>query len=243
MKIQPYVQKLNNSQEYKQFKDKYSDAFLVAGFFVLDFEQGQNIHQIDFYIPSKKKFAAFTLDEGVNMQILDAAMDKVPEKLDMKTNIDLDALHGILEDEMKNRNMTEEIKKIIAVIQNIKGKKVWNVNCVLSGMEILKAHVEDESETVLKMEKTSFMEIMKKVPMEQMKAAKAAPVAVAPSEETEEEEGGAEAEDQASAQIKNLDILEEKILKEKQRLKSQIAEKAAKAGSKVKTAKKAKSNA
>jgi len=243
MKIQPYVQKLNNSQEYKEFKDKYSDAFLVAGFFVLDFEQGQNIHQIDFYIPSKKKFAAFTLDEGVNMQILDAAMDKVPEKLDMKTNIDLDALHGILEDEMKNRNMTEEIKKIIAVIQNIKGKKVWNVNCVLSGMEILKAHVEDESETVLKMEKTSFMEIMKKVPMEQMKAAKAAPVAVAPSEETEEEEGGAEAEDQASAQIKNLDILEEKILKEKQRLKSQIAEKAAKAGSKVKTAKKAKSNA
>ncbi len=209
----------------------------------MDFEQGQNIHQIDFYIPSKKKFAAFTLDEGVNMQILDAAMDKVPEKLDMKTNIDLDALHGILEDEMKNRNMTEEIKKIIAVIQNIKGKKVWNVNCVLSGMEILKAHVEDESETVLKMEKTSFMEIMKKVPMEQMKAAKAAPVAVAPSEETEEEEGGAEAEDQASAQIKNLDILEEKILKEKQRLKSQIAEKAAKAGSKVKTAKKAKSNA
>ncbi len=209
MKIQPYIQKLNISSEYKQFKEKYSDAFLVAGFFVLDFEMGQNIHQIDFYIPSKKKFAAFTLDKGVNLQILDAAIDKAPEKLEIKTNIDLDALHGILEDEMRNRNITEEIKKIIAVIQNIKGKKIWNVNCVLSGMEILKAHIEDESETILKMEKTSFMEIMKKVPMEQIKT----------QMQSEQPKGDIKEE------IDNLEKLEEKIQKEKQRLKKQITEK------------------
>jgi len=55
MKIQPYVEKLNTSKEYEEFQKKYNDAFLVAGFFVLDFETGQNIHQIDYYIPSDKK--------------------------------------------------------------------------------------------------------------------------------------------------------------------------------------------
>jgi len=82
----------------------------------------------------------------------------------MKTNIDLDSLHGIIEDEMKNRNITQSIKKMIAVIQNLNGKKVWNVNCVLSGMDILKVHVEDSSETILKMEKNSMMDYIKRMP-------------------------------------------------------------------------------
>jgi len=164
MKIGPYVEKLNNSQGFKEFRSKYKDAFLVAGFFVLDFETGQNLHQIDYYIPSEKKVAAFTLDKKVILQILDTMSEKVPEKLDLPTNIDLEALRGILEDEMKNRNMTEQIRKIIAVIQNVKGTKMWILNCILSGMEILKAHVDDSTKTVLKMEKASVLDYVKKIP-------------------------------------------------------------------------------
>ena len=82
----------------------------------------------------------------------------------MQTNIDLDALTGILQDEMKNRGITGEVKKMIAVLQNIKGQKVWNVNCILSGMDLLRAHVEDESRTVLKMEKSSMMDYIRKIP-------------------------------------------------------------------------------
>ena len=55
MKIKPYIEKLNSSGEYKKFVDKYKDAYLAAGFFIIDFEQGNNIHQIDYYIPSEKK--------------------------------------------------------------------------------------------------------------------------------------------------------------------------------------------
>lgn len=164
MKIQPYVNKLESSTQFKDFQQKFNDAFLVAGFFVIDFESGNNLHQIDYYVPSKKKFAAFTLDKGVQIQLMNSLDKKIPNKLDMKTNIDLDSLHGIIEDEMKNRNITQSIKKMIAVIQNLNGKKVWNVNCVLSGMDILKVHVEDSSETVLKMEKNSMMDYIKRMP-------------------------------------------------------------------------------
>ncbi len=165
MKIQPYVQKLENSNKYKQFRKEYSDSFLVAGFFVLDYESGNNVHQIDYYVPSKKKVAAFNLDGEVEVRLLDMMQkEKVPEKLDLKTKVDLDALKGILEDEMKNRNITESVKKCVAVIQTLNGKKLWVLNCVLSGMEILKAHVDDDSRTVLKMEKASMLDYIKKLP-------------------------------------------------------------------------------
>jgi hypothetical protein len=215
MKIQPYVEKLNTSKQYQVFKKKYPDAVLVAGFFVLDLEMKQNIHQIDFFIPSKKKFAAFTLDSNpVTMQLLDTMTKKVPETLDIKTNTDLDELPGILQDGMHNRNMSEEIKKIIAVIQNVKGKKIWNLNCVLSGMEVLKAHVEDDSKTILKLEKISVMDLMKKMPvpggqMQMMDPKKAKP-------------------EQIKNEIKKLDDLEKEIQKEKEELRKQAEKSPAK---------------
>jgi hypothetical protein len=205
MKIQPYVEKLGSSKEYAKFKDKHKDAFLVAGFFVLDFETEQNLYQIDYYIPSQKKVAAFTLDDKIAIQIMETMNDKIPEELDMQTNIDLDALKGILEDEMKNRNMTEEIKKIIAVLQNIDGRKVWILNCVLSGMEILKSHVEDESKTVLKMEKASVLDLIKKLPG----SAKAA------LGQGGGAEGGGGDGDEIDKQIEELDKLKEALKKEK----------------------------
>jgi len=67
MKIQPYIEKLNSSKEFKKFTEENKDAFLMAGFFVLDLETKMNIHQIDYYMPSTKKVAAFTLDKNVNL--------------------------------------------------------------------------------------------------------------------------------------------------------------------------------
>lgn len=207
MKIKPYIEKLNNSDVYKSFTKKYKDSFLVAGFFILDLEMGKNMHQIDYYVPSEKKIAAFSLDGGVNMQLLEGMNAKVPEKLDINTNIDLEAIPGILEDEMKNRSITEEIKKIIAIIQNIDGKKVWNLSCVLSGMEILRAHIEDESKTVLKMERSSMMDIVKKISgpeLEKLREANAANKA------------------KPKDQLENLNKLEKEIEKEKQEIQKQM---------------------
>ncbi len=228
MKIQPFIEKINNSGEYKGFKKKYSDSFLAAGFFVLDLESGNNINQMDYYIPSQKKFAAFTLGkEGVKMQLIEALIDKAPEKLDLKSKINLESLPGILEDEMKNRNITDNIRKIIAVLQNVNGKKIWNIHSVLSGMDILKAHIEDSSETILKMEKTSFVDIMKKIPLDQMKNIPGQNIMPKGqlSQQNQEENVEEMDEENAFEEIKKLDELEGKIEKEKSRLKKSIIEK------------------
>jgi len=205
MKIKPYVEKLNSSEAYKKFMSENSDAFMVAGFFIIDFEAGNDLHQIDYYVPSTKKVTAFTLDDEIKVQSLKLMNDKtVPEKLDSEINIDLDELQGIIQDEMKNRNMTEEIRKMIAIIQNIKGKNVWNINCVLSGMEVLKAHVEDDSKTVLSMDKISIMDIVKKIPKEQLIHK-------------------AKTKEELQDHIKRLDKIEGEIEKEKSELKEELS--------------------
>ncbi len=205
MKIKPYVEKLKKSKEFKEFIAKYPNSFMAAGFFVLDLESGQHIHQVDYYIPSMKKMAAFTLDHGVQVKILDMLSGRPPNSLDLNTNIDLDALPGILTDEMRNRNMSEDIRKLVAVVQNIEGKKIWNINCILTGMEILKSHVEDESKTVLKIEKVSLVDIMKHLPIQGVPGAQ---LPKEPSSKKEIEE-----------ELKRLDELEQEIRKEKENLK------------------------
>lgn len=232
MKIQPYVERLSGSKEFKDFSQQYKDAFMVAGFFVIDFESNKNLHQLDYYVPSKKKIAAFTMDKGVTMQLLETVNQKVPEKLDMKASIDLDALHGILLDEMKNRSITEDIKKMIAILQNINGKKVWNINCVLSGMEILRAHVEDESKTVLKMEKASIMDYVKKISPDALKAmAKGGPAGSATT---------APAKENPKEKLKQIEILEKQLEIEKEKATAELKgpEKQAKASKTVKVKKK-----
>lgn len=208
MKIKPYVEKLEKSKEFALFNEKYPDAFMVAGFFVLDLEAGQNLHQIDFFVPSEKKIAAFSLDGDVKMQLLETLTGKTPEKLDLDVNIDLDSLAGILTDEMRNRNISENIRKIIAIIQNVGGKKIWNLSCVLTGMEILKSHVEDETKTVLKIEKESFMDIMKKLPTKGMPQLTAAP----------------KTKKDIKQELTKLKTIETEIEKEKKELENKLAE-------------------
>lgn len=238
MKIKPYVDKLYASSEYKVFQKEHSGAYVAAGFFVIDLEAGKHIHQIDFYVPKEKKVAAFTLDHGITMQMMSMVNSKIPEKLDLQTKIDLLALRGILEDEMKNRNITEEIRKIIAVLQNIDGKKIWNVNCVLSGMGILRAHVEDETKSILKMEKASIMDYIKKMsPQDLQKMSAQAKAVVQGGEPAVEGEQGAETQEAPikvlagsnkvddKAKLKQLEILEQEIEREKKNIEASALKK------------------
>ena len=216
MKIAPYVEKLHLSSQYKHFRTEHPDSFMVAGFFVLDFETNKHIHQLDYYVPKEKKVAAFTLDQGITLQMLELMKNEVPEQLDYQTKLDLFALKGVLQEEMHNRMMTEDIKKIIAVLQTIQGKRIWSLNCVLSGMGILKASVEDASQTVLKMEKSSIMDYLKKVPGSALQQA------VKQSQDKQGTNLPSPSKEELEHEMQKLDALEKKIEDAKKELNTQI---------------------
>ena len=163
MKIQPYFDKLKSSKEYNNFISKNPNAYLSSGFFVLDFQTKKNMHQIDYYVPGNKKIQTFILDSKEVISKESETLNKiVPKKIDQNISLDLDVLKGLVEDEMKNHTITTKLQKIIAIIQNVEGKLVWNLNCITTDMGIIKVHISDRDHSILKFDKINLYDVMKK---------------------------------------------------------------------------------
>lgn len=190
MNFQFYLEKAEGSEEFKKFKKENSDAYLCAGFFVLCYsedEKGKDVHNLDYYLPKQNKMATFDLD---NMQLKISEIEKLkkasegkedrdkeneeagknkdkkekPEEIKSEdVKVDLEAIKGIAEDEMKNRTVTDKLNKIIAIVQKQDGKIIWNLNCLAVGFGIIRVHVADEDSSILKFEKLNLMDFMKRV--------------------------------------------------------------------------------
>jgi len=139
MKFEHYLKKVEEHKNFKEFKEKNPNAYLCAGFFILDYESGKNMHQIDYSLP-QKKVATFYLDNDIKMKISEQCIKKKLPAIKTNPKTDLEALKGIVEDEMKNQMVTEKIRKVIAILHNMDGKLIWNLQCILSGLEILLAN-------------------------------------------------------------------------------------------------------
>lgn len=163
MKFDHYLKKVHSSNTFKKFKSKNPKAYLCAGFFVFDFETGRDIHQID-YMLKDKKIATFALDNGVKINISNLPIPKKLDEIKGDIKTDLEALKGIVEDEMKNRTITDDLKKMIAVLQVMDGKRVWNLNCITNGLNVLQIHIDDEDQTILKFMKYSILDFVKTMP-------------------------------------------------------------------------------
>lgn len=163
MKFEHYIKKLSDSEIYKSFKKENPRAYLCAGFFIIDFETGKNIYQLD-YMLKNRKIATFSLEEGVKVHVSNAPFRKKLPEIKGDITTDLKALKGIVEDEMKNRTITDNIKKIIAVLQVVDGRIVWNLNCITNNLNILQIHIDDANGTILKFMKYSILDFVKTVP-------------------------------------------------------------------------------
>jgi len=146
--IRTFFKKVEGSKEFSEFKKKNPRAYLCAGFFVLDFETGEHVRQIDYVLPNKK-IATFTLNNGVKIKISEQPIKKKLLEIKTKPKTDIDALYGIVEDEMKNQMVTDKIKKIIAVLHIMDGKLIWNLQCILDGLNIVQVHVNDSDQSIL----------------------------------------------------------------------------------------------
>jgi len=163
MKVNEFITQLEGSKEFANFKSKNPNAPLCAGFFVLDLGRGKSTYQLDYYLPNKK-VETFDIDgKKVLRKTSQQGLKKKPQKIDGEINIDLDMLKGLVQDEMKNRGVTEKVTKIIAVLQKIGKENVWLLNCMTNGMNIIKVHIADKDESILEFEKFSLLDIMKVV--------------------------------------------------------------------------------
>ncbi len=169
MKFSEYKQKVESSEEFKKFKQENPDSYLCAGFFVFDYETKDNKKQAVDYSIKDGEIATFDIATDENNQ--EKIIKKISEKAIKKSKIkeiketaktDLEALKEIVEDEMKNKMITGNIKKMIIVLQMLNNDLIWNIQAILSGMEIINIHIDDSDKSVLKFEKFSLRDIIRK---------------------------------------------------------------------------------
>ena len=157
MNIFEVIEKVESSEAFRKFKDKHPKAYLCAAFFILDYEAKDAKKQIDYYV-SDENVMTFSMD-GDNIKDLEAKLpkkEKIPEILREQVKLDEDKAIEI----GKKESEIGEFTKVIAVLQTLDGKPVWNLSC-LKGLQMMRYHVSAEDGKVIKKEKINLMDMMK----------------------------------------------------------------------------------
>ena len=157
MNIFEVIDKVEGSDAFKKFKDKSPKSYFCAAFFIIDYEAKDAKKQIDYYI-SDEDVMTFTV-EGESVKEMEAKLpkkEKIPEILKEKVKLDEEKAIEI----GKKESEIGEFKKVIAVLQTLDGKPVWNLSC-MKGLMMMRYHVSAEDGKVLKKEKINLMDMMK----------------------------------------------------------------------------------
>lgn len=152
--------KLEASKEFKDFKKKNPEAYLCAGFFILDVEANQNVQQIDFQCDDK--IATFSLADTITMKMEETADKKKLLSIKPEIKADLDEVQKIVKKETEKNKITSKMNKIIAVLQAHEDKQIWNVTCIFSSFAILRLHMDSFTGKVLKSENANMFDFVQK---------------------------------------------------------------------------------
>lgn len=151
-KLKKAIKGLQKNKEFKEFKKKNPKAYLASYVVIID---GKKVGdwQIDFYQPGKHKMTTFILKEVIELKGEDDIFQK--EKAEVKelklneVKINLNDMLKLVEEFRKEKYPGEFPDKIVAVLQNLNEKVVWNVTCLTATLKILNIKLDAKNGKVL----------------------------------------------------------------------------------------------
>ncbi len=162
MNSQFLFEKLEDSEEFKQFIKENPKAYLCSGFFIIDMDKNpENKYHFDFYVPSSKKTFSFELENGIKLVPLERNDEKVMEKLLMENHFDFDELKEKILTEMELKQVKNKIQKMIFSLQNIEGEDFLLGTIFLSGLGLIRADFDIKNNQITEFEKKSLFDMMK----------------------------------------------------------------------------------
>ncbi len=156
---------ITQSKIFKDFIEKNPQAELVAGFFILDFLSNDTKTSLDYKIDSKIFTFSISLQDEITIRE-DKLIDKpglpILTKIKPEVKIDLDEIPSLAEKSAIENNITSKFQKIIAVLQNHEEQEIWNLTCMLDGLIILNILISSNTGKIIKFERKSMMDFIKK---------------------------------------------------------------------------------
>ncbi len=145
------LDKLKNSELFKDWKKKNPESFLSYGFAVI---QKQEYWKIGFYQPDKDKLTSFIVRDKVKVEGEEKAFKKEQAKIKeldtdkIKTNYQ--QILEIAEKLQKDKYRNENPKQIIIIIQNLaKQGTIWNITYVTETISTLNIKISSETGKIL----------------------------------------------------------------------------------------------
>jgi len=162
MKLQFYLEKLFDSDEFKEFKKKNKDAFFCSGFFSIDKKGKDNKQHIDFFSPKTKELFNFKLEENIELLPTQNFGDEyLPEEMDEKLDFDFEEIENLIEGKMEEEKIDKKIEKILLSLQKIKGTNFLIGTVFITGLGLLKVKLDLDRKKIMDFEKKSFFDMMK----------------------------------------------------------------------------------
>ncbi|MFH0831421.1 MAG: hypothetical protein V1886_00955 [archaeon] len=154
------LEKLEASKEFRNFKKKNTDAYLCAGFFVIDFEAGKDTQQMDFQCD--EQIAAFSVSDRIEMKMEETIDKKKVPEIKKEIKIDLDEMQKIAGKEIEKSKISTKLNKMIAILQMNNEKQIWNITCIFASLAMLRVHIDAFSGDVLRADKSSLFDFVQK---------------------------------------------------------------------------------
>lgn len=143
------IKKLEESEEFKQFKEENPDAFLVHVFYMLD-EANANSTQVGYYSKKTDKITTFIVEPDLITRNPEAEVFKEQETLmnplDLKIlKIDIKDAVAIAEKLRQEKYKDQVPLKNIAILQHLDVGQVWNITFVTQSFKTLNIKINSTS--------------------------------------------------------------------------------------------------
>lgn len=158
MNFQFYVEKLQDSEKYKDFTKENKKAFLCSCFFTIDKEGEDNKQHFDFW--NEEKFYSFQLEKNELVPV-EVPETNQPEEVSLDLDLDFNDIENIIEQKMEEKNIKNKIQKFLYSLQKKDGKHYLIGTVFISGLGMLRIKICIENKELLDFEKKSFFDVLK----------------------------------------------------------------------------------
>ena len=169
MSFKETYEKVTASETFKKCITENPKAQLCAGFFIIDFISNDSKKSLDYMVG--EKIITFDLKDDGYVKMTEDKLIDLPNappllKITPEVKTEVEELKGLAGIEALEKGISSKFNKIIAVLQKTKREEkelqVWNLTCMLDGLIILNIMIDSDTGEILKFERRSFMDMIKK---------------------------------------------------------------------------------
>ncbi|MBW2992459.1 hypothetical protein KY345_04545 [Candidatus Woesearchaeota archaeon] len=157
------LEKLENSEEFKKWKEKNKELYLVHGFTMLgSFKEDPMNWQIGYYDEKEDKITPIEVNGGISIGESQEAFKKNESinKLSIE-KIKVSARKALDENEKARleKYAKETPMKIFVIVQNLEEGQVWNITTATQSMNTINTKVDAETGKVKSVKTENFMQM------------------------------------------------------------------------------------